>query len=305
MTPLAVIVFDFDPYLRLGDRAIRWETLGIAFAVLVGLVAVALVAGRTPARAVLIGEEEPPEEEREGPWHLRRDDLLFIVLGAVPGAVVLGRLGYGLLHVDYYGGQWRALLDPAQGGMELALAVVGGTLTAIYVAALLDAPVGRWLHVAIAPLLLVLALGKAAQALGGSGQGAPLDAAWATAYLPPGPWGSVGAEIPAHPAQLYEAAMTLAVLLLVLLLARLTPLRRADGRLYAVGLGLWAIGRGVVAGSWRDAPVLGSLNAEQLICAAVAIAALGLAAAPTISGRRRATRGAGRPTSAGQPRGAG
>ncbi len=305
MTPLAAIVFDFDPYLRLGDRAIRWETLGIAFAVLVGLVAVALVAGRTPARAVLIGEEEPPEEEREGPWHLRRDDLLFIVLGAVPGAVVLGRLGYGLLHVDYYGGQWRALLDPAQGGMELALAVVGGTLTAIYVAALLDAPVGRWLHVAIAPLLLVLALGKAAQALGGSGQGAPLDATWATAYLPPGPWGSVGAEIPAHPAQLYEAAMTLAVLLLVLLLARLTPLRRADGRLYAVGLGLWAIGRGVVAGSWRDAPVLGSLNAEQLICAAVAIAALGAAAAATISGRRRATRGAGRPTTAGQAKRAG
>jgi prolipoprotein diacylglyceryltransferase len=305
VTPLAVIVFDFDPYLRLGDRAIRWETLGIAFAVLVGLVAVALVAGRTPARAVLIGEEEPPDEEREGPWHLRRDDLLFIVLGAVPGAVVLGRLGYGLLHVDYYGGQWRALLDPAQGGMELALAVVGGTLTAIYVAALLDAPVGRWLHVAIAPLLLVLALGKAAQALGGSGQGAPLDAAWATAYLPPGPWGSVGAEIPAHPAQLYEAAMTLAVLLLVLLLARLTPLRRADGRLYAVGLGLWAIGRGVVAGSWRDAPVLGSLNAEQVICAAVAIAALGAAAAATISGRRRATRGAGQARGADQAKGAG
>ena len=82
--------------------------------------------------------------------------------------------------------------------------------------------------------------------------------------------------------------MTLAVLLLVLLLARLTPLRRADGRLYAVGLGLWAIGRGVVAGSWRDAPVLGSLNAEQVICAAVAIAALGAAGAATISGRRRA-----------------
>jgi prolipoprotein diacylglyceryltransferase len=298
---LAAIVFDFDPYLRLGDRAIRWETLGIAFAVLVGIVVAALVAGRTPTRGLLIGEEELPEEEREGPWHLRRDDLLFIILGAVPGAVVLGRLGYGLLHVDYYGGQWRALLDPAQGGMELTLAVVGGTLTAVYVAALLDAPVGRWLHVAIAPLLLVLALGKAAQALGGSGQGAALDAAWATAYLPPGPWGSVGAEIPAHPAQLYEAVMTLAVLLVVLLLGRLTPLRRADGRLYAVGLGLWALGRAVVAGSWRDAPVVGSLNVEQLIAVAVGVTALGVALAATIAGWRAARNGApGR-----APRGAG
>jgi phosphatidylglycerol:prolipoprotein diacylglycerol transferase len=288
VTGLAVIVLDFDPYLRLGDRAIRWETLGIALALLLGLVVLALAAGRTPAGEVWIGEEEPPEErEDRGPWHLRRDDLLFIVLGAVPGAVVLGRLGYGLLHVDYYGEQWRALLDPSQGSMELALAVVGGTLTAIYVAALLDAPVGRWLHVAIVPLLLVLGLGKAAQALGGSGQGAALDAAWATAYLPPGPWGSVGAEIPAHPSQLYEALTTLVVLILVLLLARLTPLRRADGRLYAVGLGLWALGRAAVAGTWRDPPVVGSLNAGQLIALGVAGAALVAAVVATLAGRRR------------------
>jgi len=285
---LAVIVLDFDPYLHLGERAIRWETLGIALAVLVGLVVLALAAGRTPAADTWIGEEEPPEEREErGPWHLRRDDLLFIVLGAVPGAVVLGRLGYGLLHVDYYEERWRALLDPSQGSMELALAVVGGTLTAIYVAALLDAPVGRWLHVAIVPVLLVLGLGKAAQALGGSGQGAALDAAWATAYLPPGPWGSVGAEIPAHPSQLYEALATLVVLLLVLLLARLTPLRRADGRLYAVGLGLWALGRATVAGTWRDAPVVGSLNAGQLIALGVAAGALAAAVVATLVGRRR------------------
>ena len=263
---LAALVLDFDPYLRFGDRAVRWETLAVAAAVLVGIIVTALVAGRTPGHDQWIGEEEPPEEEREGPWHLRRDDLLFILLGAVPGAVVLGRLGYGLLHLDYYGNQWRALLDPAQGSAELTLAVVGGTLTAVYVAALLDAPVGRWLHVAIAPLLIVLGLGKAAQALGGSGQGEAAAAAWATSYAPPGPWGSPGAEIPAHPAQLYEAAMTAAVLLLVVALARLTPLRRGDGRLYAVGVGLWALGRGFVASTWRDPRVLGPLNAEQLIC---------------------------------------
>lgn len=287
---LAALVLDFDPYLRLGDRAVRWEILAIAAAVLVGIVVTALIAGRTPGHDQWIGEEEPPEEEREGPWHLRRDDFLFILLGALPGAVVLGRLGYGLLHLDYYGTQWRTLLDPAQGSMELTLAVAGGTLTAIYVAALLDAPVGRWLHVSIAPLLLVLGLGKAAQALGGSGQGEATAAAWATAYAPPGPWGSPGAEIPAHPAQLYEAAMAAAVLLLVVALARLTPLRRADGRLYAAGVGLWALGRAFVASTWRDADVLGPLNTEQLICLVVAAASLGAAVAATIARRRRAPR---------------
>ncbi len=287
---LAAIVFDFDPYLHLGDYSIRWETLGIAGAVFVALVLAALIAGRTPGEDWLIGEDEVAPEETEGPWHLRRDDLLFIVLGIVPGAVVLGRLGYGLLHADYYADDWRALLDPGQGSLELTLAVVGGTLTGSYVAALLGAPLARWLHVAIVPVLLALGLGKAAQALGGSGQGAAATVDWATAYLPPGPWGSPGAAIPAHPAQLYEAASTLVVLVLVALLARLTPLGRTDGRLYAIGIGLWAFGRGLVASTWRDPTVIGGLNAEQLICLAVAAIMLGAAVVATLVRRRGAAR---------------
>jgi phosphatidylglycerol---prolipoprotein diacylglyceryl transferase len=283
---LAVIVLDFDPYLHFGERAIRWETLALAAVVLVGIVLAAFLAGRTPRDDVLIGEEELPEDEGEGPWHLRRDDLLFILLGIVPGAVVLGRIGYGLLHVDYYSQDWRMLLDPGQGSLELTLAVLGGTLTGIYVAALLGASVGRWLHVAIVPVLIVLGLGKAAQVLGGSGQGSAVDLSWATAYLPPGPWGSPGAEIPAHPSQVYEALMTGLVLVLVIALSRLTPLRRADGRLYLVGIGIWALGRGLVASTWRDPHVVGGLNAEQIICLAVAALMLATAAIATIARRR-------------------
>jgi prolipoprotein diacylglyceryltransferase len=280
-------VFDFDPYLRLGDYAVRWETIGAAAAILVGLVLAALVAGRIPGEDRLIGEDEVAPELADEPWHLRRDDLLFIALGAVPGAVILGRVGYGLLHADYYAGDWRALLDPGQGSLELALAVVGGTLTGIYVAALLDAPVGRWLHAAIAPLLVALGLGKAAMALGGSGQGAAHAGTWATAYLPPGPWGSPGAAIPAHPSQLLEALVTAGVLLVVVLLARLTPLRRADGRLFAVGIGLWALGRGLAASTWRDPAVVAGLNAGQLICLGVAGVMFGAAAVATIARARR------------------
>ena len=175
---------------------------------MLGLVVAALLAGRIAGRRRLDRRGHSRRRRATDRGTCGATTCCSSLLGAVPGAVVLGRLGYGLLHLDYYAGDWRALLDPAQGSLELTLAVVGGTLTGIYVAALLDAPVGRWLHVAIVPLLLVLGLGKAAQALGGSGQGTAADLAWATAYLPPGPWGSPGAEIPAHPAQLYEAATT-------------------------------------------------------------------------------------------------
>ena len=289
---LAAIVLDFDPYLRVGEVAVRWETLALAGAILAAIVVAALLAGRTPGEDQLIGDTDLPDEEGDPPWHLRRDDLLFILLGAVVGAVVMGRLGYGLLHLDAYAQDFRALLDPGRGSLELTLAVVGGTLTGIYVAALLDAPVGRWLHVAAVPLLLVLGLGKAAEALGGSGQGAASSVAWATAYLPPGPWGSLGAEVPAHPAQLYEAAMTGVVIVIVSVAARLMPLRRADGRLYALAIGLWALGRGLVASTWRDEPVVAGLNTVQLICIAVGGLMLGIpvaAAELRRRGRLRAT----------------
>ncbi len=289
----AVLVFGFDASLQIGDLAVRWQTLGIAVAVLAGLAWCALIAGRTPAGATWIGERPDDGDGSDGVWHLRRDDLLFIVLGVLPGAVIFGRLGYGLLHADWYARDWRLLLDPAGGSLELTGAVVGGTLTGIYVGALLDAPVGRWLHVAIRPLLLVLALGKAAEVLGGGGQGAlVLDGGgFATAYAGRGPWGSPGAELSAIPAQLLEAAMATGVLVLVGLLGWRSGLRRADGRLFGVGLAAWAFGRGFVATTWRDAPVWGPLGAEQLICLAVAALAFSLTAAAWLV-RRRARAGA-------------
>ena len=288
----AVLTFGFDPSLHLGDVVVRWQTIGLAVAVLADVAWCALIAGRTPADDAAVGEPGGDPGAGAAAGHMRRDDLLFIVLGALPGAVVLGRLGYGLLHADWYARDWRQLLDPAGGSVELTGAVVGGTLTGIYVAALLDAAVGRWLHVAIRPLLLALALGKAAEVLGGGGQGAlVLDGhGLATAYAGAGPWGSAGADLPAIPAQLLEAAMAAVVLAVVALLGWRSGLRRADGRLFAVGLAAWSVGRAAVASTWRDAAVLGPLNAEQLICLAVAAVAAGAALVATFVIRRRRAR---------------
>ncbi len=287
----AVLTFGFDASFRVGDLVVRWQTLGLAVAAFAGIAWCALIAGRTPAFDAPVAKPDG-EPDAGAAGHMRRDDLLFIILGALPGAVIFGRLGYGLLHADWYARDWHQLLDPATGSMELTGAVVGATLTGIYVAALLDAAVGRWLHVVIRPLLLALALGKAAEVLGGGGQGSLVlgGTGLATAYAGTGPWGSPGAELPAIPAQLLEAAMTGIVLVVIGLLGWRSGLRRADGRLFAVGLAAWAIGRAVVASTWRDAAVLAPLNAEQLICLAVALLAAGAALIATLVIRRRRNR---------------
>jgi phosphatidylglycerol:prolipoprotein diacylglycerol transferase len=247
----AVVRLAFDPVLSVGGFAVRWETVGTALAVLAALVVGALIARRTP---------RPGSQAT-----LRPDDLLFVVLGATPGAVAGGRLGYVLLHLDFYRSNPGAILDPASGGFELSLAVTGGLLTGLAVASLLDGGARRWAHVAAMPLLLALGFGKAALVLGGTGQGAPSEATWATAYLGPGPWGSLAPSVPSHPAQLYEAIACVVVLLVLIALAASGSFFRHDGRILALGLVLWSLVRIGVATTWRDEAVLGPLRMEQLL----------------------------------------
>ncbi len=216
----------------------------------------------------------PAVEERAWPVGLRPDDLLFIVAGGVAGAVVVGRLGWVLLYVDWYRAHADAILDPAVGGLTLAGGLVGGIIAGLAMAVLLGAPVARWLGVAVVPLLLALGLGKLAMVLGGAGQGLPTDASWATAYAGPGPWGSLGPIIPSHPAQAYEALTTLAALLVVLLFALVPACRRHPAALFAVGIGLWAVGRFAVAFTWRDPALLGSLNGDQLVTLGMTVVAV-------------------------------
>jgi phosphatidylglycerol:prolipoprotein diacylglycerol transferase len=216
---------------------------------------------------------------------LRVDDLLFEILGIVPGAVVGGRLGYVLLHPVFFTAEPGRILDPGVGSLELTMAVVGGAATGCLVALLLDGRPGPWLRVATFPTLIALAAGKLATVLGGTGQGVPTTGEPATAYLGAGPWGSLGPAIPSVPAQALEGLGTIAVLLVVGLLSLLPVLRRPDGRLFLVALAAWALARAVVASTWRDPVVAGPLRAEQAIDLVVAVGALALAALAADRGR--------------------
>ena len=282
---LASISLDFDPSTTISGLSIRLETLGLAGAVLLMLLLAAIGAGRAGA-----GAAAADDAARAALPKLRRDDLILIAFGAVPGAVVGARLDYALIHLDYYRATSGAITDPAQGGLGLTLAVVFGTLTATAVARLLAAPVGRWLGVAAVPVMLGLGLGKLAMALGGTGQGVYSTASWATAYVHSGDWGSLNPSFPAVPSQLMEGGLALAAAIFIVILpfplrlrirrwrALVRPgfARRHDWlyltgwRRYVTVLGLWAVARFAVAFTWRDAQVYGSLNVEQLILAGVA-----------------------------------
>jgi prolipoprotein diacylglyceryltransferase len=304
-----LIRLDFSPTFDVFGLPVRLETLAIAVAIFAALVAAGISAGRARAAAERQGSASDARR-------LRRDSLIMIAFGAVPGAVVGGRLGYGLIHLDYYLADPGALLDPGKGSLSLTLAVVLGTFTALAVARLLAAPIGAWLEVAAAPLLLGLGLGKLAMAFGGSGQGQFTSDPWATAYIGPGAWGSLSPATAALPSQLLEGGLilvALAALAVAPFTARVRLRRRGRGawpelvpggetwllagyRRFLTALVLWGAVRFCVAFSWRDGRVLGPLVAEQLVLAVLLAACAGL----LIRARRAATRGAAAGAAAGE-----
>jgi prolipoprotein diacylglyceryltransferase len=266
--PIAVIAFDFDPLLRLADGlTVRWQTVALATVVVFCL----LTAGVSARRS-----------------GLRADDLLFIVIGAVPGAVVGGRIGYALIVPDAFAAGPMTLFDPAIGGLELGLGVVGGLVTGWIVAALLGASPGAWAHTLTVPLLVAIAGGKLAMALSGSGQGRPFDGAWATAYVGAGPWLGRASGLPSHPAQVYEGIGTLVIVVILAVATTIGALRTMTGARLLVGLAGWAIVRAIVSTTWRDPLVAGPLPMGGLVAAVIAVGAIAGAVAVSAWLPRRA-----------------
>ena len=256
----AVIRFAFDPLLHLGDNTIRLETVVLAAVILVGILL-----------AVVIGRVTP----MEGPYvpapTLRPGDVPFLILGVVPGAVVGGRLDYVLVHLDFYLAHPEAVIDPTQGALGLGLAVPGAIVGGALIARLVDAPLDRWLHASVLPMLFMLGAGKLAGVLSASGQGSLSDLPWATAYSGDGPWDTLAAWLPAHPSQVYEAIGTAAILVFLGLAIRAGAFSRRNGTALLIGLVLWAIVRAFVVLTWRDETVMGPLRAEQLVMIAVVV----------------------------------
>jgi phosphatidylglycerol:prolipoprotein diacylglycerol transferase len=254
---IGVLTLSFDPVVVLSDTAsIRLETIALALVLFAGLLVAAWIGGR------------------QSPTPLRTDDLIFMAVGAVPGAIVGGRLGYVIDHWAFYQANPALVADPSQGGFTITLAIPLGILTGAIIGRLLGSPIGRWMHVLALPLLFALAGGKLAGVLGGTGQGAPSDLSWATSYAGPGPWGSLAADLPSHPSQVYEAIAIVAVIVALWLVSHAPLIARGDGAAMWTALALWAVARFAVAFSWRDPATVGVLRVEQVMALGVALLAV-------------------------------
>jgi len=200
---LASIAFPpLDPVaFRLGPVAVHWY--GLAY--LGAFVGAALIAR----------------------WLIRRwdiaindDDLLSILLAAIIGVVLGGRLGY----VTFYG-DGHYLRNPAEilavwdGGMSFHGGLAGIMIAGLVVSRTMRIPMLTLWDLGAVGAPVGFLLGRLANFVNGELWGRVTDAPWGVIF--PG-----AGLLPRHPSQLYEATLEGAVLLTVMVvLARRTPPR--------------------------------------------------------------------------------
>lgn len=255
---LASIAFpQIDPVaLRIGPLAVHWY--GLAY--VAGFVGAALILRRLARRWSLVFSD---------------DDVLNIVLAAVLGVVVGGRLGYVL----FYGGAYYAssplrALAIWDGGMSFHGGLIGILLAGVVMARIMKMPLLTLYDMGAVGAPIGFGLGRAANFINAELWGRETLAPWGMVFPGAGP-------MPRHPSQLYEAFLEGVVLLALMLWlsSKLPP--RPRGELVGWLLGLYGAFRisveffrepdvqlGFVAGGWLT---MGMLLSVPMVVAGVAL----------------------------------
>ena len=209
----------FNPVaLRIGPFALRWY--GIAY--LAGFVIAGFIMRWLVRR-----------------WDLKvsDDDLLTIVLAAVIGVLLGGRLGYVLFYGDGYFWQHPAqILAIWDGGMSFHGGLAGILIAAAVVSTMMRIPFLTLADLGSVGAPVGLFFGRLANFINGELWGRTTTVPWGMVFPGAGP-------LPRHPSQLYEAALEgLVILAVALWLATRRP-NPARGVIFGTLMTLYGIFR--------------------------------------------------------------
>lgn len=194
---------NLDPVaFAVGPFVVRWY--GIAY--VLGFLCAALLIWRLAKR-----------------WRVRVDEdaLLTIMICAVVGIIVGGRLGYVLFYGD--GSYFRhptEIFALNHGGMSFHGGLIGALLSGIVAARLTGIPYLTLADMGCVVAPVGLFFGRLANFVNGELWGAPTDLPWGVVF------GGAAGDMARHPSQLYEALLEGAVIFAVLfILSRKRPPR--------------------------------------------------------------------------------
>jgi len=194
----------------------------------------------------------------------RDEDLMDLLIIAIPSAIIGARLYYVIFQFDYYKNNFLEIFNIRGGG----LAIHGGIIAAVLVGAIFCKirKVNFWQIADITAPSIILG-----QAIGRWGNFINQEAYGTVTDLP---WGIIINGQKVHPTFLYESLWNIVVFIFLLWYRR--KARKKDGEVFLLYAILYSIGRFFVEGLRTDSLIFGDFRVAQLISIIIVVTMTGV-----------------------------
>lgn len=210
---------------------VRWYGIIISF----GLLMATVVAMR--------------EAKRVG---IKEDDILDLLLFAVPGAIIGARAYYVIFSWDDYNGDFMRMINIREGGLAIHGALIASIIIGIIFCRVKKINFWKLADLSGPSIILGQAIGRWGNYANSEAHGGPTNL----------PWGILVDGQRVHPTFLYESLWNFAVFLFLIWYRRR---KKAEGEVFLLYLILYSLGRFFIEGLRTDSLMLGPIRVAQLI----------------------------------------
>lgn len=189
---------------------------------------------------------------------LKRDDLLNMLIIALPVAVICARLYYVIFSFDIYRGDWLSVFDIRSGGIAIYGAVIGAALAVVIYCRVKKISIGITLDILAIGLLIGQAVGRWGNFVNGEAFGSVTSLPWAMSIENAS--GQVAAMV--HPTFLYESLWNAAGIGVLLFYKKI---KIWNGELFCAYAVWYGLGRVWIEGLRTDSLYFGPLRVSQIV----------------------------------------
>ncbi len=198
---------------------------------------------------------------------LAQDDLLNMLLIALPAAIICARLYYVIFQWDSYKNNLSEVFNIRGGGLAIYGAVIGAAAVVYTYCRIKKLSIARWLDILAIGLLIGQAVGRWGNFVNGEAFGTMTDLPWAMTIVQDG---RLIAKV-VHPTFIYESLWNSVGAVLLFLYRRH---KKFNGELFCGYMIWYGIGRMMIEGLRADSLLIGDLRVSQLL--SVCLVAVGI-----------------------------
>ncbi len=199
--------------------------------------------------------------------NLAQDDLLNMLLIALPSAIICARIYYVIFQWDYYKNNLSEIFNIRGGGIAIYGAVIGAALVVYTYCRIKKLSIGKCLDVLAIGLLIGQAVGRWGNFVNGEAFGATTELPWAMTIAQDG---RKVAEM-VHPTFFYESLWNM---LGVVILWLYRKQKKFEGELFCGYMIWYGIGRMMIEGLRADSLMMGPFRVSQLLSVCLIVAGI-------------------------------